>query len=69
MNEKIESEQTFCMNMMMPRDLASALDAQARHEGINSRAAVIRRACLEYLRNNAPVRTRQESRGVRECLK
>ena len=50
-------------NLRLTRELADALDAQARREGGSSRAALIRRLCVTYLKANAP----QDAPTLREA--
>ena len=45
-----ESMQAMCL--FLPDSLRRELDVQAEREGMRSRAAIVRRACLEYLRVN-----------------
>ena len=60
MNRTNEEENRMrATSLMLPRTLTEALDAQAEREGVQSRAAVIRRACTEYLRRNVESRLQE----------
>ena len=49
---KNSDEKKEYMCLLIPRHIKDALDTQAKNEGEASRAVIIRRACMDYLKKN-----------------